>query len=88
MSSPIDYRVTIGIILLVLVYAFIPRSNAPEQHYHEIVTCTYANGVKSYNLVFCHTEQAQVSGDIHRHNLTAERFFLGELPNCQPYSKQ
>ena len=73
----IDYRITIGLILLVLAYAFIPR-NAPEQHYHEIVTCTYACGVKTYNLVFCHTEKAQVSANnIHRDNLRAERFFNG-----------
>ena len=80
----IDYRITIGIILLVLAYAFMPRSSAPEQHYHEIVTCTYANGIKSYSLTFCHTEQAQVGFDnIHRHNLRAERFFSGDLRGCE-----
>ena len=82
--NPIDYRITIGIILLVLVYAFIPRSNVPERHYHEIVTCTYANGVKSYNLVFCHTTREQVgANNVHRDNLRAERFFSGELRGCE-----
>ena len=69
------------------MFALIPRE-AQEKHYHQIVECQYAMGHKSYNIVMCHTEKAQVSGDIHRHNLTAERFFSGELSNCQPYSKQ
>ena len=82
--NPIDYRVITGIIILIVAYAFIPRSNAPERHHHEIVTCTYAGGVKSVNLVFCHTEQAQVGfNNVHRHNLRAERFFNGELRGCE-----
>ena len=84
MKQLIDYRIVTGIILLVLAYAFIPRSEVPERHHHQIVTCQYAMGHKSVNLVFCHTEQAQVGfNNVHRDNLRAERFFKGELRGCK-----
>ena len=79
----IDYRIITGIILI-FAFLIFTKHHTEERHYHEIVTCTYAGGVKSVNLVFCHTEQAQVVFDnIHRHNLRAERFFNGELRGCE-----
>ena len=79
----IDYRIVTGIILI-FAFLILTKHETPEQHYHQIVTCTYANGVKSFNLVFCHTEQAQVGFDnVHRKNIRSDKFFKGELNNCR-----
>ena len=79
----IDYRIAIG-VFLIFAFLIFTKHHTEEQHYHQVVTCTYAGGVKSFNLVFCHTEQAQVGfNNVHRDNLRAERFFNGELKGCK-----
>lgn len=88
MKNLIDYRFVLGIIFI-FAFLILTKHETPEKHLHQVVECRYAHGMKTYNLVFCHTEKAQVGfNEIHRNNINAERFFSGELVNCEaPYER-
>ena len=70
----------IGSVITLLTISVLFSHETEEMHLHEVVECRYAQGVKSYNLTFCHTDSAQVtlSGQ-HLYNQRAERFFKGQL---------